>query len=246
MILTMVISLGSIPHIWGSTLFTVSLSELQITQEFIGYITSICLLGSTTLTVLVARLADLSFTMNLKHLIVLLLPFHVMSMICLGKKYIYKAFTQVEYHVSLPIVIMFQVYLPQLELSKIIVNVRIIDIHITTNNIMFDFYNFNLIPTDEIGVSYIVGISTLNAVTPLMMEMASEISYPIKEDIIGGIINQANNFVGVIFYLLYSYVVNIRALLYILMILPSLTFIAFFFVKESYNRRLNSQMYICT
>ena len=130
--------------------------------------------------------------------------------------------------------------MPQLELSKIIVNVRIIDIHITTNNIMFDFYNFNLIPTDEIGVSYIVGISTLNAVTPLMMEMASEISYPIKEDIIGGIINQANNFVGVIFYLLYSYVVNIRALLYILMILPSLTFIAFFFVKESYNRRLNS------
>ena len=105
---------------------------------------------------------------------------------------------------------------------------------------MFNFYNFNLIPTDEIGVSYIVGISTLNAVTPLMMEMASEISYPIKEDIIGGIINQANNFVGVIFYLLYSYVVNIRALLYILMILPSLTFIAFFFVKESYNRRLNS------
>ena len=86
MILTMVISLGSIPHIWGSTLFTVSLSELQITQEFIGYITSICLLVATTLTVLVARLADLYFTMNLKHLVVLLLPFHVMSMICLGEK----------------------------------------------------------------------------------------------------------------------------------------------------------------
>ena len=84
MILTLVISLGSIPHIWGSTLLTVSLSDLQITQEFIGYITSICLLVSTTLTFLVARLADISFTMNLKHLIALLLPFHVISMICLG------------------------------------------------------------------------------------------------------------------------------------------------------------------
>ena len=55
-----------------------------------------------------------------------------------------------------------------------------------------------------------------------------------------GLINQANNFFGVIFYLCFSYIPvdggTGNWLLYTLMSLPVLTFLLFALVKEEYNR----------
>ena len=53
-----------------------------------------------------------------------------------------------------------------------------------------------------------------------------------------GVINQANNVVGVIFYLLFSYITieDSTWLHYVLMICPVGTFITFSNVKEYYNR----------
>ncbi len=76
-----VASLGSIPHIWGSTLLTVTLSKLRITQEFIGYVTTLSLISSTIFTVILSRIADMCFSNRLKTLVMAMLPFHVFSMI---------------------------------------------------------------------------------------------------------------------------------------------------------------------
>jgi hypothetical protein len=81
----------------------------------------------------------------------------------------------------------------------------------------------------------------LNSVSPLILELASELTYPVSEEIIAGVINQANNFFGVIFYLMFSYLPNVgdqaQWLLYLLMTLPVATLIMFAFVKDFYNRR---------
>ena len=83
-LIILVISFGSIPHIWGSSLLTVSLSKLHITQEFIGYLTSVCLITSTLVTISLTRFADLYFGRNLKILIVSILPIHAVSMIIMS------------------------------------------------------------------------------------------------------------------------------------------------------------------
>ena len=90
---------------------------------------------------------------------------------------------------------------------------------------------------DEIGCFYIIAISALNGITPVILELTSELTYPISEDIVAGVINQANNIVGVIFYLIFSYVtINKSWLLYVLIVIPVGTFTIFVFVKEFYNR----------
>ena len=63
-------------------------------------------------------------------------------------------------------------------------------------------------------------------------------TYLYFSDIVAGVVNQANNVVGVIFYLLFSYItINDRTWLnYVLMICPVVTFFTFSNVKEHYNR----------
>ena len=80
-----VASLGSIPHIWGSTLLTVTLAGLKITQEFVGLVTTLTLIFSTIFTLAVSRIADLHFKHNLKTLIMILMPVHALTMIGLGE-----------------------------------------------------------------------------------------------------------------------------------------------------------------
>ena len=79
----MVASLGSVPHIWGSTLLTVTLSRLKISQQFVGVVTSLSLIASTVFTIILARLADIYFGHKLKKLILSLMPFHTIAMIAL-------------------------------------------------------------------------------------------------------------------------------------------------------------------
>jgi MFS family permease len=79
----MVASLGSVPHIWGSTLLTVTLSRLKITQQFVGVVTSLSLIASTVFTIILTRLADIYFGHKLKKLILSLMPFHTIAMIAL-------------------------------------------------------------------------------------------------------------------------------------------------------------------
>ena len=101
-----------------------------------------------------------------------------------------------------------------------------------------DFFHFLL---DLIGIFYIIAIGVLNSISPLILELASELTHPVSEDIIAGAINQANNAIGVIFYLLFSYVPNIDWLLYLLMVVPVVTLVLFSMLKEHYNRRENVQ-----
>ena len=82
-LIIMVASLGSVPHIWGSTLLTVTLSRLKITQQFVGVVTSLSLIASTVFTIILARLADIYFGHKLKKLILSLMPFHTIAMIAL-------------------------------------------------------------------------------------------------------------------------------------------------------------------
>ena len=96
--------------------------------------------------------------------------------------------------------------------------------------------------SDVIGICYVIAIGILNSISPLILEMASELTHPVSEDIIAGAINQANNFVGVIFYLLFSYVPNDDWLLYLLMVVPVVTLVLFANLKEFYNRRQNVQI----
>ena len=86
--------------------------------------------------------------------------------------------------------------------------------------------------SDSIGLSYIIAIGVLNSVTPLILELGSELTHPVSEDIIAGIINQANNFVGVLFYFLFSYLSPGDWLLYLLMVIPVTTFILFYMTKK--------------
>ena len=87
-----------------------------------------------------------------------------------------------------------------------------------------------------------IAIGILNSISPLILEMASELTHPVSEDIIAGAINQANNLVGVIFYLLFSYVPNDDWLLYLLMVVPVVTLVLFANLKEFYNRRQNVEI----
>ena len=82
-LIIMVASLGSVPHIWGSTLLTVTLSRLKITQQFVGVVTSLSLIASTVFTIILTRLADIYFGHKLKKLILSLMPFHTIAMIAL-------------------------------------------------------------------------------------------------------------------------------------------------------------------
>jgi hypothetical protein len=59
-------------------------------------------------------------------------------------------------------------------------------------------------------VSYVLGISFLNSVSPLVYELLAEISYPVPEDIINGLCNQCNNIFGIIFYFTFRYGVIIE------------------------------------
>ena len=83
-IVILVASLGSIPHIWGSTLLTVTLSRLEIYQNFVGAITTVSLISSTIFTFILTRLADLHFGQNQKNLIMGCMPVHALSMIGLA------------------------------------------------------------------------------------------------------------------------------------------------------------------
>ena len=96
--------------------------------------------------------------------------------------------------------------------------------------------------SDSIGLSYIIAIGVLNSVTPLILELGSELTHPVSEDIIAGIINQANNFVGVLFYFLFSYLSPGDWLLYLLMVIPVTTLLLFSMTKEFYNRRDNVEI----
>ena len=93
-----------------------------------------------------------------------------------------------------------------------------------------------------IGLCYIIAIGILNSISPLILELASELTHPVSEDIIAGAINQANNAVGVIFYLLFSYLPNSDWLLYLLMVIPVVTLVLFSMLKEHYNRRENVEI----
>ena len=79
--LLLVASIGSIPHIWGSTLLTVTLSRLKFLQEFVGIVTTLSLITSTVFTFSVGRLADTYFQNNLKSLTMMLMPMHALTMI---------------------------------------------------------------------------------------------------------------------------------------------------------------------
>lgn len=192
LILVLVASLGSIPHIWGSTLLTVTLASLKISQTSIGAVTISALILSTVLTVLTTRLADLYFAGNLKLLIVNLLALHAPSMI------------------GLCVLIM-----------------------VPRSDPLHPFF---------VAIFYVLGMALLNCSSPLVLELAAELTFPVSEDVVSGLINQSNNLVGVIFYLSFSYFLsfNINWLLYLLMVVPVLTFVMFTFVRETYNRSVNS------
>jgi len=90
-------------------------------------------------------------------------------------------------------------------------------------------------------VFYVAAISLLNATSPLMYELTAEMSYPITEEFLGGLLNQFNNLVGVLFYAAFSQLskndeCDHRWLFYLLMIAPTIVTIGFFFVRESYSR----------
>lgn len=80
-LILLVASFGSIPHVWGSTLLTVTLSKLKIAQEFIGFMITLSLIASTIFTLILSRCADVYFAQNLKNLIMALLPLHALAMI---------------------------------------------------------------------------------------------------------------------------------------------------------------------
>ena len=105
-----------------------------------------------------------------------------------------------------------------------------------------DYPSIFLSFSDLIGLFYIIAIGVLNSVTPLILELGSELTHPVSEDIIAGIINQANNFVGVLFYFLFSYLSPGDWLLYLLMVIPVTTLILFSMTKEYYNRRDNVEI----
>ena len=60
-----------------------------------------------------------------------------------------------------------------------------------------------------------IAIGILNAISPLILELASELTHPVSEDIIAGAINQANNLVGVVFYLSLFINVNTKIILFL-------------------------------
>ena len=76
-----VLGVGSIPHIWGSTLLTVTFSHLNINQQFIGILTTLSLIASILVTLILTRIGDIYFKLNLKLLIMWVLPIHAISMI---------------------------------------------------------------------------------------------------------------------------------------------------------------------
>jgi len=193
-LIVLVASLGSIPHIWGSTLLTVTLSKLKISQEFVGIVTTLSLFSSTVFTLFLSRVADVYFAQHLKHLMMFFMPVHALTMIgmCIC------------------------IFTGSPEANRQYL----------------------------IGFLYVIAIGVLNSLSPLLLELASELTNPISEDIIAGVINQANNFVGVVFYLVFSYVStrDYNWLLYLLMTLPVITFSIFSITKESYNRRSNVEI----
>lgn len=92
-----------------------------------------------------------------------------------------------------------------------------------------------------IFIFYVASISLLNASSPLMYELTAEMSYPITEEFLGGLLNQFNNLVGVLFYVAFSQLSSgsehdYTWLFYVLMVTPTVVTLAFFFVGESYNR----------
>jgi len=191
-LIILVASLGSVPHIWGSTLLTVTLSRLKITQQFVGVVTTLSLITSTVFTIILTRLADVYFGQNLKKLIISFMPFHTLAMIALC--------------------VFILLGTPE--------------------------HNYQYL----IGLFYVIAIGVLNSVTPLILELGSELTHPVSEDIFAGIINQANNFVGVLFYLLFSYLTPGDWLLYLLMVIPVTTLLMFSMTKEFYNRRDNVEI----
>ena len=92
-----------------------------------------------------------------------------------------------------------------------------------------------------IFVCYVASISLLNSTSPLMYELTAEMSYPITEDFVGGLVNQFNNIFGVVFYVVFSQVSkgsdnDYHWLIYLLMAAPVVVTVLFFFVKERYHR----------
>ena len=90
--------------------------------------------------------------------------------------------------------------------------------------------------SDLIGILYVISIGLLNSLSPLILELASSICSPASEDIISGLINQANNFVGILFYLSVSYSSidpqKDTWLFYMLMGIPVLTMAFFSTIKK--------------
>jgi len=74
-------SLSTLPHIWGTTLLTVTLQPLGVSQKTIGILIIVTTLVEFITTIFVARLADLLFRFRLKVLILILLAIHTLAMI---------------------------------------------------------------------------------------------------------------------------------------------------------------------
>ena len=84
-------------------------------------------------------------------------------------------------------------------------------------------------------------MSLLNSVSPLFYELMAEMSHPVTEDFVGGMLNQVDNIMGVIFYIVFSQMTqrkdnNYDWLLYTLMVIPAVVTFAFAFAKTSYAR----------
>ena len=77
-------SLSTLPHIWGTTLLTVTLSPLGVSQKTIGMLIIITTIASFITTILSTRLADMLFRFRLKGIILILLTMHTVAMICVS------------------------------------------------------------------------------------------------------------------------------------------------------------------
>jgi len=77
-------SVSTLPHIWGTTLLTVTLKPLGVSQQTVGIMIITTTLVSFITTVLSSRLADIFFRFRLKALILILLALHSLAMIFLS------------------------------------------------------------------------------------------------------------------------------------------------------------------
>lgn len=186
----LVYSLNCLAHVWGSTLLTLTLAPLRISQTSIGLMTTSSLLATALLTVGISRLADLYFQQNLKNLLMLLLPTHTLSMI--------------------------------------VFCATILTADRSINNEVL------------ISVLYVVAMASLNTCTPLLFELGCEMSHPVSEEIVGGTFDQTVNAFSIAFHSMFTYVASnsgdYSSILYLLMVLPSITLVIFSFVKEEYIR----------